>query len=433
MKRRSLLIIALFLSIPLLISAQSEIPTQPKASYKDEMKLLLKHKKVVEAFKIIDQLEPLTVKDHIFLTEIPAPPFKEKERGVVYKKMLEEAGADQVWIDSVGNVLAMRKGKKGTKTIALDAHLDTVFPDGTDVKVKHKGDTLLAPGILDDTRGLAVVLTVLRALEKAGIETKENILIVGSVGEEGPGDLRGVKALFKKGAMPIDSWISADGGGGTIGGIVNAAVGSIRYRVTVKGPGGHSWGSFGLGNPHHLLGRAIHYFDEDASIFVTQGIKTSYNVGRIGGGTSINSIPFESWMEVDMRSEDPDRLKEINAIFLASIEKAKTEYNQKIKQGPPLTVEIKQIGFRPSGKTDVNDPLIQRSLAAANYFKEETVVVPESTNSNIPISKGTPAVTLNLGGNGGNPHSLNEWWVNDKGSDAIKMIMLVLLSQTGID
>jgi acetylornithine deacetylase/succinyl-diaminopimelate desuccinylase-like protein len=413
--------------------AQTETSVKAKDSFREEIKALTRQRKVVSAFQIIDQLEPATLRDHVFLTEIPAPPFKEKERGLAYKKMLEEAGADQVWIDSVGNVLALRKGVKGSKTIALDAHLDTVFPEGTDVKVKRKGDTLLAPGILDDTRGLAVVLTVLRALEKAGIETQENILLVGSVGEEGPGDLRGVKALFKKGAMPIDSWISADGGGGTIGQVVNAGVGSIRYRVTAKGPGGHSYGSFGLGNPHHLLARAIHYFDEEAGVYTSQGIKTTYNVGRIGGGTSINSIPFESWMEVDMRSEDPARLKAINDIFLKAIDRASKEYNSKIKQGPPLTVDIKQIGFRPSGKTDANHPIVQQALAAADYFKAETFLEPESTNANIPISKGVPAVTLNLGGNGGNPHSLNEWWVNEKGSEAIKMILLVLLAQTGIN
>lgn len=411
--------------------AQKEAPVKAHDSFREEIKTLTRQRKILSAFQIIDQLEPTTLRDHLMLTEIPAPPFKEKERGLAYKKLLEEAGADQVWIDSTGNVLALRKGVKGTKTIALDAHLDTVFPEGTDVKVKRKGDTLFAPGILDDTRGLAVVLTILRALEKAGIETQENVLLVGSVGEEGPGDLRGVKALFKKGAMPIDSWISADGGGGTIGQVVNAGVGSIRYRVTVKGPGGHSYGSFGLGNPHHLLARAIHYFDEEAGVYTSQGIKTTYNVGRIGGGTSINSIPFESWMEVDMRSEDPARLNAINDIFLKAIDRAAKEYNSKIKQGPSLTVDIKQIGFRPSGKTDANHPIVQQALAAADYFKTETFLVPESTNANIPISKGVPAVTLNLGGNGGNPHSLNEWWVNEKGSEAIKMILLVLLAQAG--
>lgn len=400
--------------------------------YKKEIDKFAKQKKVQSAFSLIDELEPLTLRDHIYLTEIPAPPFKEGARASAYKKLLEEAGADKVWIDSVGNVLAWRKGAVGKKTIALDAHLDTVFPEGTDVKVKKHGDTLFAPGILDDTRGLVVVLTVLRALEKANIETKENLLLIGSVGEEGAGDLRGVKAIFKNKSLTIDSWISADGGGGTIGDIVNAAVGSIRYKITVKGPGGHSWGAFGLGNPHHLLARAVHYFDEEANVYTSKGIKTSYNVGRIGGGTSINSIPFESWMEVDMRSEDPQRLNEIDSIFLSCIARAKNEYNKQIRQGPPMTVEVKQIGFRPSGSTSVENQLVQYSIAAAEFFKAKPKTEFESTNANIPISRGIPAVNLNLGGKGGNAHALSEWWMNDHGSDAIKMILLVVLSQTGM-
>ncbi len=430
MKRIFQQVIVLAFIFPSVVLAQG--PVSSKDQYKQEIKKLAQQKKVLAAFSIIDELEPATLQDHIRLTEIPAPPFKESVRAAAYKKLLEEAGADKVWIDSVGNVLAWRKGTIGKKTIALDAHLDTVFPEGTDVTVRKRGDTLFAPGILDDTRGLAVVLTVLRALEKATIETKENLLIIGSVGEEGAGDLRGVKAIFKNKSLTIDSWISADGGGGTLGDIVNAGVGSIRYKVTAKGPGGHSWGSFGLGNPHHLLARAVHYFDEEANVFTSKGIKTTYNVGRIGGGTSINSIPFESWIEVDMRSEDPQRLNEINSIFLSCIERARNECNKQIRQGPPLTVDVKQIGFRPSGTTSLENPLVQYSIAAAEFFKAKATTGFESTNANIPISKGIPAVNLNLGGNGGNPHALTEWWVNDRGSDAIKMILLVVLSQTGM-
>lgn len=394
---------------------------------------LANHKKVQSAFTIIDALEPQTLRDHIYLAEIPAPPFKETVRAAAYKKLLEEAGADDVSIDSVGNVLAWRKGTIGKKTIALDAHLDTVFPEGTDVTVKHRGDTLLAPGICDDTRGLAVVLTILRALEKAQIETKENLLIIGSVGEEGAGDLRGVKALFRNPAIKIDSWISVDGGGGSIGDIVNAGTGSIRYKVIVRGPGGHSWASFGLGNPHHLLARAVHYFDEAANVYTASGIKTSYNVGRIGGGTSVNSIPFESWMEVDMRSEDPQRLNEINEIFLKSVEHARVEYNaQTQSKSPALTVDVQRIGYRPSGTTPADQPLVKQSLAAAAHFGAPLSLHFESTNSNIPISLGIPAVTLNLGGQGGNPHALSEWWVNDRGAEGIKMILLVVLAQAGM-
>lgn len=423
----------LFFQSVSLLHAQS--PAEKKSSAEDAytkgIKKITDNKAVKAAFTIIDQLEPETKKEHILLTEIPAPPFKESARANKFKEMLEQAGADKVWIDSLGNVLALRNGKKATKTVALDAHLDTVFPEGTDVKVKFKGDTLYAPGIGDDTRGLSAILSVLKAMEKANLETNENVLFIGSLGEEGLGDLRGVKYIFKKNSPKIDSWISVDGD--EIGGITNGALGSIRYKVTVKGPGGHSWGAFGLGNTHHALGKAIDYFATDAARYVAlPGAKTSFNVGRIGGGTSVNAIPYESWMEVDMRSESAERLKEIDAIFNSSINKAIADYNATVKKGSLLTVTLEQIGYRPSGATDANATIIQRTVAAAKYFGATPTLNVVSTNSNIPIAKGIPAVTIGPGGVSNNAHALNEWYLNEKGADGIKFTLLVLLSEAGV-
>ena len=224
------------------------------------MMTLAQKKSVKEAFSVIDNLEPATRRVHIELTEIPAPPFKETARAMRFKQLLEAAGPDKVWMDSLGNVLAMRKGKKGGRTVVLDAHLDTVFPEGTDVTVRIKGDTLFAPGISDDTRGLVSMLTVLHALEKANIETNDDVLFVASLGEEGLGDLRGVKYVIAKSKIKIDSWISIDGT--EIGRIGNAGLGSIRYKIMYKGPGGHSWGAFGLGNPHHAMAKGMNYFSD---------------------------------------------------------------------------------------------------------------------------------------------------------------------------
>jgi len=420
-------IIALLFSISLL---RAQTPVVEDAFTK-EIQKITQRKNVKDAFAIIDNLEPITQKEHILLTEIPAPPFKEAARALKFKHMLEEAGADKVWMDSLGNVLALRKGKKATKTIALDAHLDTVFPEGTDVTVKMKGDTLYAPGVGDDTRGLVAILTVLKAMEKANVETNEDVLFIGSLGEEGLGDLRGVKYIFKKNSPRIDSWISVDGD--EIAGITNGALGSIRYKVTIKGPGGHSWAAFGLGNPHHALGKAIDSFTQQATQFTSApGGKTSFNVGRIGGGTSINAIPFESWMEVDMRSESAGRLKEIDAIFNSSITKALNDYNATIKKGEALTVNIEQIGFRPSGSTNASHPLIQRTMASAKYFGADPSLIIVSTNSNIPISKGIPAVTIGPGGKSNNAHALNEWYLNEKGAEGIKYVLLVLLAEAGV-
>lgn len=401
-----------------------------KVDYDKEIEKIAKNKSIQQAFNVIDELEPQTMKDLILLTEIPAPPFMEEKRGLQFKKMLEEAGADKVWIDEVGNVIALRKGKTGGRVVALDAHLDTVFPEGTDVTVKISGDTLKAPGIGDDTRGLAVVIAVLRALEKASVETTADVLLIGSVGEEGLGDLRGVKHLFEKGDLKIDSWISIDGG--EIGRMATGGLGSIRYKATFKGPGGHSWGAFGFANPHHALGKAIDIFSEEASKFTATGSKVSFNVGRIGGGTSVNSIPFESWMEVDMRSVDPERLKTIDEIFKASMNKGLEEYNKGVKKGDPLTLDLEVIGLRPSGFQKDELAVIQRSMAAAKYFNAEISTSPGSTNSNIPISLGIPSVTIGRGGIGGGAHSLHEWWMNKDGAEAIKFALLLTVAEAGM-
>ncbi|MFY8037125.1 MAG: M20/M25/M40 family metallo-hydrolase [Cyclobacteriaceae bacterium] len=414
----------------------SHAQTKSKASstndpYTRQVQALSKNQLVQNAFSIIDQLEPTTRKEHIELTQVPAPPFKESVRAAHYQKMLAAAGADKVWIDSVGNVLALRKGKKSTRTVVLDAHLDTVFPEGTDVTVKEKGDTLFAPGIADDTRGLIAMLTVLRALEKASIETTDDVLFIGTVGEEGLGDLRGVKYIVEKSNLTIDAWIALDGT--AIDQVINGALGSIRYKVTITGPGGHSWGAFGIGNPHHAMAKSINYFSDAATQFTSTGVKTSFNIGRTGGGTSVNSIPFESWAEVDMRSESPLQLKKIDSIFKLTMKKGVTDYNQKIKQGPSLQLSLQQIGYRPSGATPESSPLVQKVFAAARHFSVVPQLAIVSTNANVPIAHGIPAVTIGAGGKSDHEHALGEWWLNEKGADGIKFALLTLLLEAGIE
>lgn len=411
--------------------AQSKKQNSKGDPYTQQATALANTKSVKEAFAIIDQLEPITRKDHIELTEVPAPPFKESVRALRYKQLLEAAGPNKVWMDSLGNVLALRKGKKGGRTVVVDAHLDTVFPEGTDVKVKIKGDTLFAPGISDDTRGLVVMLTVLRVLEKANLQTNDDVLFVASLGEEGLGDLRGVKYVVNKSNLKIESWISIDGT--EIGEVFNGALGSVRYKVIFHGPGGHSWGAFGLANPHHAMAKGMNYFADAASQFTSTGIKTSFNVGRTGGGTSVNSIPFESWAEVDMRSESPLQLNKIDSIFKTSFTRGLTEYNASLTKGSPLTLTFEQIGYRPSGSTSEKEALIQRSLAAATYFTPTPKLMIGSTNANSATAKGIPAVTLGAGGKSNNEHSLGEWWLNEKGADGIKFVLLTLLLEAGVE
>ena len=408
---------------------QDKITIEKK--YTKAIKRLVKNKKVKAAFEHIVSLETKTLERHIALTEIEAPPFKEEKRATVFAEYYRDLGMDSVWIDSEGNVLGLLLGSEGKQTVALDAHLDTVFPEGTNVEVKIQNDTLFAPGIGDDTRGLSMILTILETIKANNIQPKNNLLFVGSVGEEGLGDLRGVKHLFRENGPQIDSWIAIDGG--NIGRVNNKGLGSYRYRVTFEGPGGHSWGTFGLGNPHHAMGEAIGNFVRASDIYTEKGPKTSYNVGVVSGGTSINSIPFESIMEIDIRSIEPKRLDAMEVILKEAVKKALAHQNDLKRQGPDLTVKIDKIGNRPSGELSDSLPLIQRTLAATTYFGAEPFLTRGSTNSNIPISKGIPSVTIGRGGNGGKAHSLGEWWINEEGYKAIQLALLIVLSETGIN
>ncbi len=392
--------------------------------------MLAENPAVQSAFEIAEKTDALTVADLILLTEIPAPPFKEEKRGEKFASMLSAAGLDSVWTDGAGNVIGLRKGTGGKKTVMVDAHLDTVFPEGTDVKVRVSGDTLKAPGIGDDTRGLAVLLAVLRAMNQSGIKTDADVLFAATVGEEGLGDLRGVKHLFGIGGPKIDAHIALDGVG--IGGIVNSTVGSVRYRVTFSGPGGHSYGAFGLANPHNALGAAISHFVEEADAYTRSGIKTTYNIGVIGGGTSVNAVPFESWMEVDMRSESPERLKGLDEIFKNAVSKALARENGIKRMGEDLTVNIKKVGDRPSGSIAEDSPLVQRTAASAVLLGAVPLLGASSTNSNTPLSLGIPSVTIGTGGKAGGAHSLDEWWLNDQGYLGVRHTLLVLLSEAGI-
>ena len=400
------------------------------ARYTTEIQALTARPEIRDAFRLAEAWDSWALERLIELTEIPAPPFMETERGIRFAGLLAEAGADSVWTDAEGNVIGLRRGRTGERTVGFGGHLDTVFPEGTDVTTRIVGDTVFAPGVGDDTRGLVVVLAVLRAMEEADVETEDDILFVGVVGEEGLGDLRGMKHLFRDGADPIHAWIDVDGGG--LARLVSMGLGSVRYRVTFKGPGGHSWGAFGLANPAHAMSRAVRHFQDVADTLTRSGPRTSYNVGRLGGGTSVNAIPFETWMEVDMRSESPESLARIEAAFLAAMDRALEEENGLRREGAPLTVEKAKIGDRPSGEGDPGTPLIQRALAATAAFGVDGELDRSSTDSNIPISLGIPAVTIGRGGVGGNGHAPDEYWVNRDGHLAIQRALLLVTAEAGL-
>jgi tripeptide aminopeptidase len=409
--------------------AQDDSP-QVAQSYLDEVAAIKANPKVQRAFDRIVSIEPRSREDLIELTEIPAPPFKEELRANRFAEMLEEAGLSDVWIDEAGNAVGRRPGRSGDRVIGYSAHLDTVFPEGTDVTVRFDDEKMYAPGIGDNTRGLVSILGALRAMQFAGIETEADILFIGNVGEEGLGDLRGVKYLFRDGAEKIDTLIAIDGGRNDR--IVYGGVGSHRYKMIFAGPGGHSWGAFGTANPHHALGRAIALFDQNAPSITSEGQKSSYNIGRIGGGTSINSVPFESWAEVDIRSGDQAKIDSIDAILHAAAEQALQEENESRLEGAPLTVVLERVGTRPAANGDKNSPVVQRAMAATLALGVTPSLQISSTDANLPISKGIPAVTMSRGGVSGDSHAPSEWWQNEDGHIGMQITLLTLLAEAGM-
>jgi tripeptide aminopeptidase len=380
----------------------------------------------------IDLDHDRVVADIVTLTEIPSPPFKEDARGRAYLALLRQTGLSSVERDAVGNVMGLRKGTAGGPLVAIAAHLDTVFPEGTDVHVKRQGTRLSAPGIGDDTRSLAVLLAIVRALDAAKVRTTSDILFVADVGEEGQGDLRGMKELFLRSAYKdrIKAFIEMDGTGPG-NHITNGAVGSRRYRVVFTGPGGHSYADFGLVNPAFALGEAIQKF---SAIRVPASPKTTFSVGTVEGGTSVNSIPGRVSMDVDMRSESPLELNKLVATFKTLMQQAADEENaaRSMAQGR-IAVRLDLIGDRPSGQTPTTSVLVQTASAAIRAMGFDPSLGFASTDANLPISLGIPAITIDSGGSGGGEHSPSEWIDVAKAASVkgIQTALLILLAAAG--
>jgi acetylornithine deacetylase/succinyl-diaminopimelate desuccinylase-like protein len=379
---------------------------------------------VQAAMKTIVADEPHFIEEQIRLTQIPAPPFHETARGLELEKLFKQAGLKNVRIDATGNVLGDRPGEHAHPHLVIAAHLDTVFPEGTDVTVKRNGTVLTAPGIGDDGRGLASMLALINAMQRNELKTRGTITFVADVGEEGLGDSRGTKALFATTLKDqIDEFISIDGD--RLNGIVNTGVGSFRYKVTFTGPGGHSYGAFGLANPAHALGRAVAHI---AEIEVPTQPKTTYNVGRIGGGTSVNSIPFEAWFEFDERSADVKSLDAVDAKFKAAVQAGLDEENAFRHDKGKLSVKIESIGIRPAGSTPADAPIVkavESSLAALGFG--EATLGESSTDSNVPMHLGIPAVTLGGGGKGTGAHSLGETYDSTGSYKGVENLLLTAL------
>jgi acetylornithine deacetylase/succinyl-diaminopimelate desuccinylase-like protein len=411
-------LLAVLALVPSLLAAQALIPTDDPG--------------IRRAFEGIQRNNPWTLQQQVQLCEIPSPPFKETLRGIDFRKRLVALGYADTKIDSIGNVIAERPGTGSGPTVMIAGHLDTVFPEGTNVKVKQEGDKYSAPGIGDDCRGLAVVLTVAKALKDNNIKTTGKVILVGNVGEEGPGDLRGVRYMFNKTYKgKIDYFISVDGMGLRV---TSRAVGSKRYSVKFTGPGGHSYGAFGMPSAIHAMGRAIANISD---LQVPAGAKTTYNVGIVKGGTSVNTISPDGVMDVDMRSESVENLEEMDKRIHEAVAKGLAAENSRWPNSKAkITVQFDTIGIRPVGKVPQTEatPIVKVALDAAKALGENAPPAgASSTDSNIPMSLGIPAITIGGGGKGGDAHAITEWYQD--GPDGYKgpqWALLIVASLAGM-
>lgn len=401
-------------SLVLLLSTGATAVAQPVAPP-------VQHPAVKQALAMLERENAWTIDQQVAVCEIPAPPFKEAERGAYVKARFTALGLEQVRTDAEGNVIGeLRSGRPGP-TLILSSHLDTVFPEGTDVSVTREGTLLRGPGIGDDCRGLATMLAVTRAMKEAKVPFDGRLLVVATVGEEGPGNLRGVRALF---AGPlkdsVDAFISIDGTGIAI---TNGAVGSARYRFTVVGPGGHSYGAFGMANPIHALGRAIAAIGD---LEVPRDPRTTFNVGIIAGGTSVNTISPSASFDLDMRSESMATLMELDARVQAIVKKAVADEQARWPNSrATLALQIDTIGIRPAGTTADSVRLVRSAKSAADALSLYAPLNASSTDSNLPISLGIPAITVDGGGVGRGAHSLEESY--DDRTDGFKGPQWILL------
>jgi tripeptide aminopeptidase len=366
---------------------------------------LIREPSVKLALETAKGTEHQTIEDAIRFCEIPAPPFKETARGEELKRTFQRLGLKDVRVDRAGNVLGEYPGANPHPHLVMAAHLDTVFPEGTDVKVKREGRVLHGPGIGDDCRGLAVIVAIVRSMMEAKVKTNGSITFVADVGEEGLGDLRGMKQLFDETLKgQVDEFVSIDGTGLSVS---HTFVGSHRYRVTVKGPGGHSFGAFGLPNPIDALGRAV---AKIAEFKVPKDPKTTFNVGRIGGGTSVNAIPFEAWMEVDMRSVDRAALQTVDASFKTAVDSAVAEENARwgAQGSSALTVQKDLVGDRPAGSVPADSPIVRTALSVTRALGWSASAGVGSSDANYPVSLGIPSLDIGGGGRGTDAHALTE-------------------------
>lgn len=394
----------------------------------ETIKTLLENVLVQQAMKTLQEDNDQALQETIVLCEIPAPPFGEQKKAEAFLKMLQASGLSDAKIDKEGNVVGIRKGVGKGPTLVVCAHLDTVFPIETKLKVELRDGKYYCPGITDDTRGLAVLLSWLRALNAANIQTVGDLIFVGSVGEEGNGDLRGIKAFFRE-HKNIDGYVGIEPLPMGVASTLNPA--TIRYEVTYTAPGGHSYAAFGeVPSAIHALGRAIAKIS-DIQTPVTP--RTTFTVGVISGGTSVNTIAPNAKMEIDIRSDDMKQLRVTEKQILDAIAQSVEEENKRWGTNT-LTFSLKKIGDRPGGMTPNNSVIVQTSLAAMNAMDQKEIILKgESTDAGVPISLGIPAITLPPGGKHSGFHALDESFDPTDAYKGAQIGLTTVLSLAGVN
>ena len=395
---------------------------------------LLAHERIRAARHHIERTDEVTLARQAALSAIPAPTGAEGRRAARVAELFREIGLTDVAVDRAGNVhgwirtngdrspVGAQHAAPLPAPVVLAAHLDTVFGAEVDVAVERRGQRLEGPGISDNARGLAALVTVAEAMVVARVPASRSILFAATVGEEGSGDLRGVKHLLNgKHDVKPAAFIALDGAG--LDRVIHRALGSKRYHVTFRGPGGHSWAAFGVANPANAVGRAAALL---ADLSPQQTPRTTCAVVRLGGGTGLNSIPQEAWLDLDLRSEDPRALAQLDVTVRAALERAADDENRRRTVGSPaLRVEVQLLGDRPSGMTPRAHPLVQAAVAANRALGRDAELASASTDANVPIALGIPAIALGAGGKAGDAHLATEWYENVEGALGIVRALLV--------
>ncbi len=388
---------------------------------------LVSDEAVERARRSIRETDERTLADMEAVVVIPAPPFGETERGEWMLGRFESLGLEAVERDEAGNVLGRLPGREpDAAPVILSAHLDTVFDEGTDLTVRRDGARIRAPGIADDARGLAAILAIVRALGAAGLVPRRPLALAATVGEEGRGDLRGVKHLFREDGpyRRAAAFMTLDGTG--LDRVIDRGVGSRRYRATIRGPGGHSWSDWGLANPVHAVGAATAAL---AEIRLRSEPRTVLSVTRLGGGTSVNAIPQSAWLELDLRSVSPEVLEAMDERVREAIRRAVAAANRRRKRGTErLELELELIGDRPAGQTEAGALIVEAADAATRAVGVEPRRAASSTDANVPMALGIPAVGMGAGGRSGGMHTTDEWYENEGGPEGIERALLVALA-----